>query len=43
VNPEIILSEVERAINNDIFQNNFLKYLKKTIANITSAIASRND
>jgi hypothetical protein len=43
VNPEIILSEVERTINNDIFQNNFLKSLKKRISNITSAIASRND
>jgi hypothetical protein len=43
VNPEIILSEVERSINNDIFKNNFFKSLKKTISNITSAIASRND
>jgi len=43
VNPEIILSEVERTINNDIFQNNFLKSLKKRISNITTAIASRND
>jgi hypothetical protein len=43
VNPETILSEVEHAITNDIFQNNFLKSLKKRISNIATSIASRND
>jgi hypothetical protein len=43
VNPETILSEVEHTITNDIFQNNFLKSLKKRISNIATSIASRND
>tara|TARA_R110002049_G_scaffold94037_1_gene231968 strand:- start:2825 stop:3628 length:804 start_codon:yes stop_codon:yes gene_type:complete len=43
VNPETILAEVERNINDDAFQNNFLKSLKKKISNIATAIASRND
>ncbi|AUC84392.1 hypothetical protein CW731_03350 [Polaribacter sp. ALD11] len=43
VNPETILAEVERTINDDAFQNNFLKSLKKKISNIATAIASRND
>lgn len=29
VNPETILAEVERSINDDVFENNFLKSLKK--------------
>lgn len=43
VNPETILAEVERSINNDVFENNFLKSLKKKISNIATAIASRNN
>jgi hypothetical protein len=43
VNPETILSEVEHIITSDIFQNNFLKSLKKRISNIATSIASRND
>ena len=43
VNPETILSEVQRTINNEVFQNNFLKSLKKRISNIATSIASRND
>lgn len=43
VNPETILAEVERTINKDVFQNNFLKSLKKRISNIATAIASRNN
>lgn len=43
VNPETILAEVERSINDDVFENNFLKSLKKKISNIATAIASRNN
>ena len=43
VNPQTILAEVERTINDDAFENNFLKSLKTRITNIATAIASRND
>lgn len=43
VNPQTILAEVERTINDDEFENNFLKSLKTRITNIATAIASRND
>ena len=43
INPETILAEVERSIDDDAFQNNFLKTLKRKVSDIASAIASRND
>ncbi len=43
VNPNTILAEVERSIDDDVFQNNFLKSLKNKVSDIASAIASRND
>ena len=43
VNPETILAEVESTIDDDFFQNNFLKSLKRRVTDIASAIASRND
>lgn len=43
VNPETILAEVESSINDDFFQNNFLKSLKRRVTDLASAIASRND
>ncbi len=43
VNPSTILAEVERNIDEDAFQNNFMKSLKKRVTDIASAIASRND
>ncbi|QNM87146.1 hypothetical protein H9W90_07345 [Polaribacter pectinis] len=43
VNPETILAEVERTIDDDDFQNNFLKSLKRKVSDIATAIASRND
>ncbi|QTD37603.1 hypothetical protein JL193_16285 [Polaribacter batillariae] len=43
VNPETILAEVERTINHDTFQNNFLNTLKNKITNIATAIANRNN
>jgi hypothetical protein len=43
MNPNSILAEVERTIDDDDFQNNFLKSLKSKVSDIASAIASRND
>ena len=43
INSETILAEVERTIDDDDFQNNFLKSLKKRVSDIATAIASRND
>ena len=43
VNPNTILAEVESSIDDDDFQNNFLKSLKNRVSDIASAIASRND
>lgn len=43
VNPNTILAEVERTIDDDDFQNNFMKSLKRRVSDIASAIASRND
>lgn len=43
ISPETILVEVERNIDDDDFQNNFMKSLKTKIASIATVIASRND
>jgi hypothetical protein len=43
VNPETILAEVERTIDDDDFQNNFMKSLKHKISDFATVIASRND
>ncbi|MGK0453590.1 MAG: hypothetical protein ACJAYY_001054 [Paraglaciecola sp.] len=43
VNPNTILAEVERTIEDDVFQNNFLKSLTKRVTDIASAIVRRND
>lgn len=43
VNPNSILAEVERTIDDDFFQNNFLKSLKSKVSDIASVIGSRND
>ncbi|MEE9407411.1 MAG: hypothetical protein V3V28_04970 [Polaribacter sp.] len=43
VNPETILAEVERTIDDDDFQNNFMKLVKKKVSVIATAIASRNN
>jgi hypothetical protein len=42
INPETILAEVERTIDDDDFQNNFMKSLKNKISDIATVIASRN-
>ncbi|WP_405604337.1 hypothetical protein [Polaribacter sp. Asnod1-A03] len=43
INPNTILAEVERTINDEDFQNNFIKTLKIKVSDIATAIASRND
>ena len=43
IDPNTILAEVERTIDDDIFQNNFMNSLKRRVSDIASAIASRND
>ncbi|WP_299013647.1 hypothetical protein [uncultured Polaribacter sp.] len=43
VDPETILAEVENTISEDVFNNNFLKSLKRRVTDIASAIASRNE
>ncbi|PQJ77834.1 hypothetical protein [Polaribacter porphyrae] len=43
INPNTILAEVERSIDDEDFQNNFMKSLKRKVSDIASAIASRND
>jgi hypothetical protein len=37
------LAEVERTIDADVFQNNFMKSLKNKISDFAMVIASRND
>ena len=43
INPNTILAEVERTIDDDVFQNNFMKTLKRRVSDIATAIASRNN
>lgn len=43
INPKTILAEVERSIDDDFFENNFMKGLKKRVSDIAVAIASRNN
>ena len=43
IDANTILAEVERGINEDDFQNNFMKSLKKRVRNIATVIASRNN
>lgn len=43
INPDTILAEVERTIDNDVFHNNFIKSLKRAVTDIAAVIASRNN
>ena len=43
VDPNIILAEVERTIDEDDFQNNFMKSLKRKVSDFAISIANRND
>jgi hypothetical protein len=43
VDPNIILAEVELTIDEDDFQNNFMKSLKRKVSDFAIAVAGRND
>ena len=43
VDPQTILAEVERDVNEESFQNNFYKFIKKRVSNVAVAIANRNN
>ena len=43
VDPKIILAEVERAINDDFFQNNFLETIRRNITNLATTVSNRNN
>ena len=43
VDPKIILAEVERAIKDDFFQNNFLETIRRNITNLATTVANRNN
>jgi hypothetical protein len=43
VDSHLILAEVERTIDEDDFQNNFIKSLKRKVSDFAMVIASRND
>jgi Uri superfamily endonuclease len=43
VDSHLILAEVERTIDEDDFQNNFMKSLKRKVSDLALVIASRND
>ncbi len=43
LNPDIILAEVEKSIDEEDFKNNFMQFLKKRVEDIASVIATRND
>ena len=42
INPEIILAEVERSIEDDTYQGNFRNNLGRRISTIIVAVANRN-
>ncbi|MFL3661561.1 MAG: hypothetical protein ACI6PN_07385 [Polaribacter sp.] len=43
VDPKIILAEVELAIKDDFFQNNFLETIRKSITSFATAAVNRNN
>lgn len=43
VSANSILAEVEQNIDEDTFKNNFLQMIKKKVADVTTAVASRNN
>ena len=43
IDAETMLAEVERSIDEDDFQNNFLNTLKRRVTDLATVIASRND
>lgn len=43
VDPESILAEVELDVNEENFQNNFYRFIKKRVSTVATAIANRNN
>lgn len=43
VDPQTILAEVERDVNEENFQNNFYQFIKKRVSSVATAIANRNN
>ena len=43
VDPKIILAEVELAIKDDFFQNNFLETIRMSITNFATTVSNRNN
>ncbi|MFY0631024.1 MAG: hypothetical protein JXR05_11630 [Flavobacteriaceae bacterium] len=43
IDPTIILAEVERDVNEESFQNNFYRLIKKRVSDVATAIANRNN
>ena len=43
IDPNSILAEVERDVNEESFQNNFYQFVKKRVSDVATAIANRNN
>lgn len=43
IDPNTILAEVERDVNEESFQNNFYRLIKKKVSDVATAIANRNN
>lgn len=43
IDPNTILAEVERDVNEESFQNNFYQLIKKRVSDVATAIANRNN
>lgn len=43
VDPKTILAEVEKDVNEENFQNNFYRFIKKRVSDVATAIANRNN
>lgn len=43
IDPNTILAEVEKDVNEENFQNNFYQFIKKRVSNVAIAIANRNN
>jgi len=43
IDPNTILAEVEKDVNEENFQNNFYRFIKKRVSDVATAIANRNN
>jgi hypothetical protein len=43
IDPNTILAEVEKDVNEESFQNNFYQFIKKRVSGVATAIANRNN